>query len=67
MAIDPDMEPIIEALEARIAALETAAPAAPDQALDDAIIGFNDALYSALAPLDAADRVALFDRLRAAI
>lgn len=66
MAIDPDMEPIIEALEARIAALEGAAPAA-DQSLNDAIIGFYDALYSALAPLDAAERVALFDRVKAAI
>lgn len=67
MAIDPDMEPILAAIDARLQALESAAPAPVDQALNDAIIGFNDALYSALAPLDAAERVALFDRVKAAI
>lgn len=67
MAIDPDLDPIIAALEARIAKLENAAPATSDQALNNAIIGYNDALYSALAPLDAAGRVALFDRMKAAI
>lgn len=67
MAIDPDMDPIIADFEARLQALENAAPAPVDQALNDAIITYNDALYSALAPLDAAERVALFDRLKAAI
>lgn len=67
MAIDPDMEPIIAALEARIVALENAAPAPVDQALNDAIITYNDALYTALTPLDATERVALFYRLKAAI
>lgn len=67
MAIDPDMEPILADLEARITALENAAPTVSDQGMNNAIIEFNDALYTALTPLDAAERVALFNRLKAAI
>jgi len=62
MAYDPDLQPIIDDLTARIAALE-ANPGSTNSAVTDANLRFYARLSNALLPLDDAGRVALFDSL----
>lgn len=60
MAIDPDVQPLLDALDARITTLE-ASPGGNDQAMRDAISRYNQRFYAALEGKTDAEVITLLD------
>jgi uncharacterized membrane protein len=60
MAIDPDMQPLLDALDARIAALETASPV-ENHAYRDALARYHQRFYAAIEGKTEAEVIAILD------